>query len=71
MYQQGWDFTKQDDSWIFIFLGFEVSVDHPNTFVVKCAQLVKGIYNFIFSSFYKFLCFDSVKIINLLVYSLI
>ncbi|XP_057294230.1 cyclin-T1-like [Hydractinia symbiolongicarpus] len=23
-------------------LGFEVSVDHPNTFVVKCAQLVKA-----------------------------
>ena len=31
------------------YLGFEVQVDHPNTFVVKCAQLVKGRFEELFS----------------------
>ena len=34
-------------NFLFLCIGFEVSVDHPNTYVVKCAQLVKGKFNLV------------------------
>lgn len=36
------DSDKRGINFFFFFEGFELTIDHPHTHVVKCTQLVRG-----------------------------